>query len=135
MINNSKLRNLLMTLSGLALIIFGFYLISQNVSGNYTGPLFGLGCGILVNGLSGFCNKNSKLQKLYNVSLNDERNQLLRYKTISEVHRVDKFILCGITMLAAILNLPLWIILSLSGLLLLDLFLFIIIYNKNNKLM
>lgn len=137
MIRKNKL-NCFVLLIGSSLIIFGIYLISKNILNSYIGVIFGVGSGMagvgILNILSNWwCKKNPKIEKLKNIELNDERNKFLHYKTGSEIYKINTYILSVIIVIVAILKSPFWIVLSLTGLLLTDFILYILIFNKNNK--
>lgn len=136
---NKKIRlNYAILLIAILLIALGFYSINKNTFRDFTGLIFGVGSGLLgvsaSNIFSAFYYKQRpQMEKLKNIEVNDERNKFLRYKTGYQIYKINTYIICVIAILASVLKLPLWIVLSLSGLLLVDLILYILIFNKNNK--
>ena len=125
-------------LVGMVILLLGMYLTSKDVFGDYIGITFGIGSGLLGVGAANvfsnwIYNKNPNLKKLKDIELNDERNKFLHYKIGSEIYKINVYLLSILAVAAAILKAPLWIILSLSVLLITDNILYFLIFNKNNK--
>lgn len=123
---------------GILLVSVGFYLMRKNVSSTYTGLLFGLGSGLFgvsVANIFAYFQRKKKpeLWKKVEVEKNDERNKLLHCKTGATLHRINIYINCLLMLIFSVFGLPLWAVLSLVGVQLLNGILYILIFNKNNK--
>lgn len=123
---------------GSLLFALGIYFMTKNIAPNYSGALLGIGCGLFARGMSStferwYYKKHPELKKAKNIETNDERNKLCSYKAYAAVYKTNCYILSAIAITVAILGLPLWLVLALAGLLILDQVVYVIVFNKNYR--
>lgn len=139
MFKKSKL-NYVFVIIGALIMLFGIYLVFQEALCDWTftpyaGLILGGGAGLSAVGLANiYYMKNPKFAKIKSIEENDERNKLLYDRACSKTYKINIYVLSIITALASFYNREsIWLLLSLSGLLLMNVFLPIILFNKSKK--
>ena len=123
---------------GAALTFWGLYLIDNGELDNYSGLLIGLGSGLaatgLVNILTGSQYKNhSQKVMLKEMAEGEERNLLIHYKTRAQIYNINLLALAALTIIATAARLHDWMKLLLISVMILNRFLYVIIFNKYKK--
>ena len=125
-------------LMGLLITLVGVYLMIKNPFFAYTGLI--LGIGVALFGISfanifenWYAKKNPGLVKEKNIAMNDERNKLIKYKTESQIYTIDTYALVIIMIASVGLGAPSWFILLLAGIMVSNVILYVLLFNKNYK--
>jgi hypothetical protein len=126
-------------LAAVVLLILGGWL-KNAVSGNLFGVLIGVGAGLFGLFLSRVITlwielKNPKYKRSVDIEARDERNIILTNRSWARTNAISLYTLCIVTLIFVLLNVELYIILTLSGLVLLNGILFAIFMNHYNKKM
>jgi len=132
-----NLFNSILALVGLVILISAFYFANE-IPKEWSGVISGISAGMLGVGLAGvftvtYNKRNPEMAKLKNIEVNDERNTLLRYKANNSVKNVNTWLLFALGMATIVAKLPLWITLSLVGIVLINSFLYFYFFNKYSR--
>lgn len=125
-------------LMGLLTTLVGVYLMIKNPLFIYAGFILGIGAALFGISFANifenwYAKKNPELAKEKNIAMNDERNKLIKYKTESQIYTIDTYALVIIMIASVGLGAPSWFILLLAGIMVSNIILYVLLFNKNYK--
>ena len=125
-------------LMGLLTTLVGVYLMIKNPLFIYAGFILGIGAALFGISFANifenwYAKKNPELAKEKNIAMNDERNKLIKYKTESQIYTIDTYALVIIMIASVGLGAPSWFILLLAGIMVSNVILYVLLFNKNYK--
>ena len=123
---------------GIIIVLLGIFVSIKSTIQNFNGILVGIGSGIFGGGVASMLEyfqkrKSTEEWKKVNIEMNDERNKFLYYKTRSTIYGINIYIISSLVILGLLMNLPVWAPLSLAGLQLFNIVIYVWIFNKNNE--
>ncbi|MDP4094529.1 MAG: hypothetical protein Q8920_14360 [Bacillota bacterium] len=128
----------LLTLLGIVLVCTGGFVKSINGK-NISGPIIGIGAGLF--GMSVGSIFNLKIEKKCpevfqkkNIEVNDERNIVIRDKAGSRTNQIMGYVIYLITLSLSLMNVSMYIIFFMVGLIVFRLVLMIVYTNHYNKI-
>jgi len=135
---NKKVMNICMLICGILLFVFGGLFLKGEAVKSISGVCIGIGASLFGMGISNlwlinFNKKHPDELKKSEIEFSDERNTMIRNKAKAKVADIIQWFIMGIAYITIMINVPLWVTLTIVGVFLLKYILELYFMNKYQK--